>query len=107
VFYLRKISFCIDDVAYIRNTLIRENNLTHAQIADVLKDYDGFNVTFTLQGEAEICNDYEIIDENNNSLSLSEFTDYQQEFFIECMNYWYGTTESPIGVIHIAESMCI
>ena len=46
---MRKISFCIDDVAYIRNTLIRENNLTHAQIADVLKDYDGFNVTFTLQ----------------------------------------------------------
>ena len=100
----RRVTFYIDDVAYMRHHLSKYEKLSESEIEDILKGYEEFKIVYSLFGEGCCFDQYEITGEDGEFYADWQFTDYQRQFFKECMGYFGGQIEEPVGVVRIAES---
>lgn len=102
-FLRRKVTFYIDDEAYMRYHLRKYNNLSEAEIEEALSNYENFRIIYTLFGDGNFFDYYEIKSDDGCIYADWQFTDYQREFFTECMGYFVGQIDEPFGVTRIVE----
>lgn len=93
---MRKVIFRIDDVEYFRRV---------CELPDeVLSDISRFRVIYTLFGNGNYIDRYELTDFRGNKVDINSLNAYQKCVLGDCKRYFVVGKREPSGVIDIQES---
>lgn len=102
---MRKVTFTIDDLEYFK----RKFSFTDRQMDEFFGDSESFMAIYTLVGEGNHPDKYELTDYNGNKISLEALNGYQKGIILnQCMEYFTNgkslrTQPELHGVIKIDE----
>ena len=105
---MRKVVFVIDDIEYFRRSL-QKQNVTEESQNEILKGFNDFKAIYTLYGEENTVDRYELTDFDGNKININELNGYQRGVVLnDCMAYFSGckyhsNATDPCGVVEITE----
>lgn len=100
---MRKVTFIINDLEWMR----KYYKLTEEQFTEMFKDQQAFKCIYTIYGEGNIADRYELTDYDGNKIHLDELNGYQKGVVLnDCYAYFTGgkyhsDTNEPCGVVEI------
>lgn len=106
---MRKVTFYIDDIRYLRNRLKEKHNLSDSKIDEIVSGLKELKVIYSLFGDKYI-NRYELTDMDGNNVDINSLSNYEKAIVIgDCMAYFEGIKyhfgrNEPTGVIKIEET---
>lgn len=104
---MRKVVFNIDDIEYFK----RIYKFTNEQAAEIFKDIESFKCIYTIIGQGNNPERYELRDLNGIEIQLNSLNAYQKGVVLnDCMEYFIGgkydgKKNKPCGVIKIEETV--
>ena len=109
---MRKVTFKIDDVQFFRKLFKRRNpKLTEKQIDELVSDMKpSFKAMFTLYGNSNFPDRYELTDIDGKQINMNDLNGYQKGCIItDCYAYFEGreyfdNADSLCGVIEIIDT---
>ena len=102
---MRKVTFYIDDVEFFRKFY----NLTDEQMKKLFSDNDSFKAIYTLYGNEDLPDRYELTDYDGNRIDRNTLNGFQKGVILnDCWAYYSGgkycnDEKEPCGVIKIKE----
>ena len=105
---MRKVIFKIDDKEYFRRELEKENVPNDIK-EEILNSVKSFKSIYTLYGEGNNVNRYELTDYDGNRISINDLNGYEKGVVLnDCCAYFTGgkyhsNTDKPCGVVEITE----
>lgn len=102
---MRKVVFTIDDIEYFKQTF----KLPDEQFAEIFKDKDSFKAVYTLTGNGNVPDKYDLTDYNGNKIFANSLNGYQRGVILnDCVAYFTGgkyfnDAYEPCGVVKIKE----
>lgn len=105
---MRKVIFKIDDKEYFRRELEKENVPNDIK-EEILNSVKSFKSIYTLYGEGNNVNRYELTDYDGNRISINDLNGYEKGVVLnDCYAYFAGgkyhsNTDKPCGVVEITE----
>ena len=106
---MRKVTFYIDDIGYLRNRLKKEHDLPDSKIDEIVSGLKELKVIYSLFGDKYI-DHYELTDMDGNKVDINSLNNYEKAIVIgDCMAYFEGKKyhfggDAPTGVIKIEET---
>lgn len=108
---MRKVSYYIDDVEYLRRSFKEENpGLTQMEINLILDGLNEFKAVYTIIGNGQQPDRYELVDENGNKMNINDLNGYQRGVVLgDCIAHFTGNKyqfsgKAPCGVVNIFET---
>ena len=108
---MRKVTYYIDDVKYLRRSFKEEDpGLTQERIDRILAGINGFKAVYTIIGNGKQPDRYELVDGNGNKMNINDLNGYQRGVVLsDCMAHFTGgkyhlNDKTPFGVVGIAEA---
>lgn len=105
---MRKVSYYIDDVEYLRRSFKEENpGLTQEEVDRILAGVNGFKAVYTIIGNVRQPDRYELVDENGHKMNINDLNGYQRGVVLgDCIAHFTGrkyqfNEKAPCGVIGI------
>lgn len=105
---MRKVIFKIDDKEYFRRELEKENVPNDIK-EEILNSVKSFKSIYTLYGEGNNVNRYELTDYDGNRISINDLNGYKKGVVLnDCYAYFAGgkyhsNADKPCGVVEIIE----
>lgn len=105
---MRKVIFKIDDKEYFRRELEKDNCIGK-QADDILKGLGNFKAIYTLYGEGNNVDRYELTDYDGNKININDLNGYEKGVVLnDCHAYFAGgkyhsNASQPCGVVEIVE----
>lgn len=105
---MRKVTFYIDDIEYFRKRY--KDKMTEQQFNELFSDMANFKVIYSLFGEGENIERYELTDYAGNTVNLNSLNGYQKGIILnDCKAYFEGKAyfnenDDPCGIVKIEES---
>lgn len=105
---MRKVIFKIDDKEYFRRELEKENVPNDIK-EKILNSVKSFKSIYTLYGEGNNVDRYELTDYDGNKISINDLNGYEKGVVLnDCCAYFTGgkyhsNTDKPCGVVEITE----
>lgn len=105
---MRKVIFKIDDKEYFRRELEKENVPNDIK-EEILNSVKSFKSIYTLYGEGNNVNRYELTDYDGNRISINDLNGYERGVVLnDCYAYFAGgkyhsNADKPCGVVEIIE----
>lgn len=105
---MRKVIFKIDDKEYFRRELEKENVPNDIK-EEILNSVKGFKSIYTLYGNEEQVDRYELTDYDGNQINIYDLNGYEKGVVLnDCYAYFTGgkyhsNTDKPCGVVKIVE----
>ena len=102
---MRKVTFVIDDIEYFKH----EWNLSDENVVEIFGDTESFKVIYTIIGNGNNPDRYELSDFEGNKINLRGLNGYQRGVVLsDCMAYFidgkcHNGSNRPHGVIKIEE----
>lgn len=105
---MRKVIFKIDDKEYFRRELEKENVPNDIK-EEILNSVKSFKSIYTLYGEGNNVNRYELTDYDGNRIGINDLNGYEKGVVLnDCYAYFAGgkyhsNADKPCGVVEIIE----
>lgn len=105
---MRKVTFKIDDKEYFKKELEKEY-LPNDIKEEILNSVKGFKSTYTLYGNEEQVDRYELTDYDGNQININDLNGYEKGVVLnDCYAYFVGgkyhsNADKPCGVVGIIE----
>ena len=107
---MRKVIFKIDDKEYFRRELEKDNCIGK-QADNILKGLGNFKAIYTLYGEGNNVDRYELTDYDGNKININDLNGYEKGVVLnDCYAYFTGgnyhsNASQPCGVEEIVEEI--
>lgn len=98
---MRKVTFYIDDIEFFK--------IKHPYVKDTLDELERFKVIYTLIGNGNTLDRYELTDYDGNKIDINSLNGYQKGVVLsDCQSYFTGepyvdNDNIPYGVIKIRD----
>lgn len=105
---MRKVIFTIDDVEYFKR-LLQKQDVTEEAQKDILENLNQFKVIYTLYGNGNCPDRYELTEYDGNKININDLNGYEKGVVLnDCYSYFVGgkyhsNADKPCGVVEIVE----